>query len=160
MLRKLLGRIEEPVIADRSVDLLAAGVWLSVSLWGLWSFILGLPTISIVTSPLYESVWGLAVFASAAVASLAAFFTFIPTNNMLRRIARKRTEFGALCIVLGFGIVYPAFLLILSLGGDLNRVAAFWGSLPLMFFCAWRLRHLYKRIGTLREVMVKLQEEE
>lgn len=160
MFRKLLSRVEEPVITDRSIDLLAAGIWLAVSQWGFWSFVLGLPTISIATSPLYELIWGFVVFLSAAIASLAAFFTFIPTNNMLRRIVRKRTEFAALCIVVGFGTVYPALLLILSLGGDFDRVAAFWGSLPLMFFGAWRLRHLYMRISTLREVMVKIQEED
>lgn len=142
-------------MADKSIDAQAALVWFAAALWGFWAVITGVATITLATNSMYESVWGISIFLSAAVAGGAAAATFIPTNDIFRRIRRKRVEYAALWVLSGFLSVYPALLLVLSLGGDWSRVAPFYGSLPLLIFAAWRLRHLYRRMSSLRKVMAR-----
>lgn len=152
---RVIGRLNEPVMADKSIDAQAALVWFAVAMWGFWAVITGVATITLATNHVYESVWGISIFISAAIAGGAAAATFIPTTNILNRIRRKRVEFGALCVLLGFLAVYPALLLVLSLAGDWARVAPFYGSLPVVIFGVWRLRHLYRRMSLLRKVMAQ-----
>lgn len=154
-LGRIIARLNEPVMADKSIDAEAALVWFAASLWGFWAVIAGVATITLATNSVYESIWGISIFISGAIAGGSASATFIPTSNILQRIKRKRVEFGALCVLLGFLSVYPALLLVLSLAGDWSRVAPFYGSLPLVIFAVWRLRHLYRRMSLLRKVMAQ-----
>lgn len=147
-------KLDDPIMADRSMDLMAAGVWTSLACWGFASIIVGLPTIAIATPPFYELVWGSVITTSASIAAIAAYSTFWFTDDILLRIKRKRVEFASVLILEGFAMVYPALLGISALSGDTGRVAAFFAALIYIIVPAWRLRHLSRRMKKLREVLI------
>lgn len=152
-MRNLRKRLDEPIIADRSVDLMAAAFWFCIAGWGISSTIAGIPTISAATTPLYELLWGATIGVTASVAFAAAASMFLNSTSVQARIKKKTTEFTAVCILAGFMSVYPILLFTAALGGDTNRIALTFVGLSFLAVPTWRARHLYRRIAKLREVV-------
>lgn len=145
-------RFREPVIADRTVDVMSAFVWFCLAGWGVTSVIFGLGTILDATSQLYLDLWGGAIGILAIIAFVAAVSTFFPSRRVQTRINRKVVELVSVSIMAGFISLYPIFMLQASVGGDLGRWAPFWASLTYLAIPTWRVRHLFIRIKKLREV--------
>ena len=149
---RISDKLSDPVMADRSMDLMSAVVWLSMAAWGVAAVITGIPTITMSTNPFYEIVWGVTLAIVGTIAGVAALSTFWFTADITLRIRRKRTEFASLMVLLGFTTVYPILLFVLALLGDTDRVASVFAAIPYMAVPAWRLRHLWKRIKKLQEL--------
>jgi hypothetical protein len=143
-------KLSDPVIADRSVDLMAVVFWACYAGWGTVSTISGIPTIADTTTPLYELVWGGSIGILALVAFLAAYRTFFATTDVRHRIRRKVIELVSVSVLAGFISVYPMFLIGAVLSGDIGRAAAVFVAVSYLIFPTWRVRHLYKRIRQLR----------
>lgn len=154
-IREWLKRVDEPLIADRSIDLAAVLTWLCFAGWGIATGIAGLRTISELTSQWYELAWGSSIGALALIACIAAFSTFFNNPNLLVRIRKKTFEFWSVSIMAGFISVYPIFAFIQALSGDGNRVALVFVAVSYLIFPVWRVRHLSKRIKRLRDTLTE-----
>lgn len=144
-------KYRDPVIADRTVDLMAIAYWFCFSGWGVASTIAGIPTITNATTPLYELVWGGTVGLLSFIACAAAASTFVNSRTTMARIRKKQTEIWAVSMLAGCIAVYPILIGVAALGGDADRIATFFVSVSFLIFPTWRVRHLYYRIRELRK---------
>lgn len=151
-MRTLLAKFREPVVADRSIDLMAAGFWLCFAGWGVASTIAGLPTISISTTSTYELFWGASIASLSLIALMATSSTFCNSKNVATRIRKKLIELVSVSMLAGFVAVYPILLFTMVWHGDLDRVASVFSASSFLIFPTWRVRHLYFRIRKLREI--------
>lgn len=147
-----LARVRDPIIADRSLDLMAAAFWGCLSIWGLSSALTGLVTVGSALGKWYEIIWGGSIGILCVVAFTCAISTFFTNPRIMLRIRRKKIEmlFGSLAG--GFISVYPALMLLAVVEGDTSRFAPFWAALVYLVIPTWRVRHLYHRIAKLREI--------
>jgi hypothetical protein len=150
--RAWLRKISDPVIADRSLDLMAVVYWACYAGWGMSATIAGIPTIADTATRLYELIWGGSIGILSFVAFLAAARTFLTTVEVHARIRNKVTELAATSMLAGFISVYPLFLIGAALSGDGSRIAASFLAVSYLIFPTWRVRHLYKRIRALRTI--------
>jgi hypothetical protein len=150
--RAYLMRVRDPIIADRSLDLMCAAFWMFLSIWGLTSMFTGIETISGATNDWYRNAWGGAIGILCLTAFTSAIATFFNNPNIGHRINLKRTEMLAGSLAGGFISVYPALILLAVLGGDWARFAPFWATLVYLVIPTWRVRHLYHRIAKLRQI--------
>lgn len=151
-MKNFLSRIKDPVLTDRSVDLMAALYWLCFAGWGISSTIYGLSTVSRGVTEMYQLIWGAAIGALAITASIAAFSMFFNSHTVQTRIRKKVTELVTVCLLSGLVAVYPILLATAALGGDLTRVAPLFAAASYLIFPTWRVRHLAFRIRKLRQV--------
>jgi hypothetical protein len=142
----------DPVLADRTVDLMAAAAWLCFAGWGISSAFAGLATVEQATSPQYLAFWGIIIGTLASVAFTATVMTFFPSRSVRQRIQRKSVELAAVSLLAGFISLYPIFLLIAAIGGDHMRIAPFFLGVQFLILPTWRVRHLFIRIRKLREI--------
>lgn len=151
-MRGIPSRLRDPVIADRSIDIMAAATWLCISGWGLSSALVGLPTVAMSTNSTYETIWGGIIGVLALVASGAAASTFLNSPSVVTRIRKKVVELVSVAVLTGFVAVYPALVMSLVIQGDLVRLSTFFLGASMVILPSWRARHLYLRIRKLREV--------
>jgi hypothetical protein len=144
-------KVADPVITDRSVDLMAIWFWFCYAGWGITSAIVGLPTIAKASTPIYELIWGASIGLTATVALVAAVLTFATASTVKVRIRKKVVEQTAVSVLGGFVAVYPIFIILLAIGGDSGRVATVFTATVFLIFPTWRVRHLGQRIRKLRE---------
>lgn len=150
--QQYLERVRDPILADRSLDLMAGMFWFCIAAWGVSTTIAGLPTIGRAAGPGGEILWGGYLGIVCTVAAVAAFSTFYITPNIEHRIVRKRIEMVAGSLAGGGIAVYPVLVLIDIAGGDTTRVSTFFIAVSYLVVPTWRVRHLYHRIRKLREV--------
>lgn len=154
-----LRRLRDPILADRSLDLMCAAFWLFLSVWGMTATITGIQTVNDSTGDWYEKVWGAAIGITCLTAFTCSVMTFLFNNpNITHRIQVKRTEMIAGSMAGGFIAVYPAVLAIAVFGGDWSRFAPLWASLVYLVIPTWRTRHLYHRIAKLRQIQEDLRD--
>ncbi|MDQ7877380.1 hypothetical protein Q9R08_05250 [Microbacterium sp. QXD-8] len=153
-----VAKVNEPVITDRSVDLVFVAYWLCFTWWGVASLIAGVPTIQNSTTAVYELWWGGSITGLSFIAALAAASTFISTTDVKKRARRKTIEMSAVLMLTGFLFVYPMLLIVAAAQGDQGRVAIVALGFQYLLFPAWRARHLFKRIRALRELHVPTEE--
>lgn len=151
-IRAYLARVRDPILADRSLDLMAAIFWMCLALWGVSSTIAGLPTVGMGLGQVYQTVWGAAIGILCTIAFSAAIGTFFSNPNIGFRIKRKRTEMIWGGMAGGFIAVYPALLVVAAINGDFTRFALFFAALTFLVIPTWRVRHLYHRIRALRNI--------
>lgn len=151
-LHTYLERVRDPIIADRSLDLMAAAFWFCLSAWGMSSAIVGLPTVYNSLGELYLMAWGAAIGILCAVAFYGAISTFFSNPIINLRIKRKKVEMITAGVAGGFIAVYPGLLLVSVIFGDWDRFSTFFASLAYLAVPTWRVRHLYLRIAKLREI--------
>jgi hypothetical protein len=149
----LPARLRDPVIADRTVDLMAAAYWLCYAGWGIASTIAGLNTVTNASSLAYTDFWGGSIGVLGLVAFVATVGTFVNSRDIEMRIRKKVAELVCVCILGGFVSLYPLLLLIAAIGGDATRIAPFFAAVSYVIFPMWRVRHLFFRISKLREVV-------
>lgn len=148
-----LTRVREPILADRSLDLMAAAFWGLLSVWGIASSVTGLPTVGLLTNPIYEIVWGGCIGVLCLLAFYGAISTFFTNPDLLARIRRKGLEMRFAAIAGGFIAVYPALLAgAVIFQGRWDRFALIFGALTFIVVPTWRVRHLYQRIAKLRQI--------
>lgn len=140
----------EPLITDRRFDIAAMLTWFFYAAWGTLSVVFSDITSFRNIDQYYPVVWGGAVGAAAAVASVAALTMFlVKPGSFASRIRAKRTESSALCALIGLLSVYPVVLLFL--GGPSGDPR--WDILALSFsyfpFAVFRVMHLRQRISQL-----------
>lgn len=148
-----LARLRDPILADRSLDLMSAAFWFFLSVWGIASCLTGLGTITESIGDAGRIIWGGCVGVLCSGAFAASMSTFLTQPNLLARIRRKKIEmlFGSLAG--GFISVYPAFLAAAWIfQGDFTRFAPMWAALVYLVIPTWRVRHLYHRISSLRQI--------
>lgn len=147
-----LARVRDPIIADRSLDLMTAAFWLLLSIWGIATTMTGITTVTDATGEWYEKVWGGTIALLCLTCFTTSVATFFNNPNITHRINLKRIEMVSCSVVAGFIAVYPALLFIAVLGGDWGRFAPFWATLVYLVVPVWRTRHLYYRIAKLRQI--------
>jgi len=149
-MKKFLAKLREPIVTDRSVDLLASLAWACFAWWGLASVLVGIPSISSESTPLYEAIWGGWIGVTSLIASLSAFSTFFHFKRITRAFKKKAERLATLLMLVGV-VVYPS-VIITKAFYDPNYVAVagiavFYTLLPI-----WRALHLSSRIRTLKEL--------
>lgn len=147
-----LERVRDPIVADRSIDLMAAAFWFCISAWGLSAAITGLPTIYNSLGEFYLMIWGAAIGILCTIAFYGAISTFFSNPIINIRIKRKKVEMIVAGVAGGFIAVYPGLLLVSVIAGDWDRFSIFFASLAFLVVPTWRVRHLYHRIAKLREI--------
>jgi hypothetical protein len=147
-----LERVRDPILADRSLDLMTAAFWLCIAGWGISSAIAGLPAIGQMAGKEYELFWGGILGIVCGVAFTACISTFYITPNIQHRITRKRVEMTSGSLAGGLIAVYPALVILAVIEGDSSRISAIFLALSFLIVPTWRVRHLYGRIRKLREV--------
>jgi hypothetical protein len=152
-MRSLTSTLHDPVVTDRSVDLMAAVLWACYAGWGIVSVVTGLPTIASATTPVYEVFWGGSIGALGAVASAAAISTLVNTTSVDLRIRKKVIELTSVSILAGFVSVYPVFIIAAAFGGDPARAATIPVALSYLVVPTWRVRLLFLRIRALRATL-------
>lgn len=145
-------KVDEPVITDRSVDLVFVAYWLCFTWWGVASLLAGVPTIEKSTTAIYEVWWGASITGLSFVAAVAAAVMFIPSTDVRVRMRRKTVEMCTALVLAGFLIVYPMLLTMAAIEGDRGRVANIALGVQYLLFPAWRARHLFKRIRKLKDL--------
>lgn len=147
--RSLRSVLNEPVLADRSLDVMAGALWAIYGLWGMSSTISKIPTLDRAASPLYQLIWGGLIGLVALVAAIAAFSTLVPGSTLVR-IRKKQAEMWAVSILGGFIGVYPVLIFLEALTGDPARQSIAILSLSYLVVPTWRVYHLVRRIRSLR----------
>jgi hypothetical protein len=142
-------KLAEPVITNRSIDLLAVVGYLCFAWWGFWSTISGIPTINQAADQLYVVVWGGSIALLSMVAALAAFSTFFTIKN-ITRVTKKIVERIALLPLIGLIFVYPSTLIGQAIMGDSTKTATIGLALFFVAVTLWRAIHLKCRIKGLR----------
>lgn len=152
-------RVNEPLIADRSLDLMVMILWAIYGTWGITSTLAKIPTLDKVANPVYAIGWGAAIGVTAWVAAIAATSVFFSRNHCLKaRIRKKQGEMWAVCILAGLVSVYPALLLIQGfVQGDTARQPLAVLALSYLAVPTWRAFHLTKRIRALRVQLLAAQ---
>lgn len=148
-----LARVRDPIIADRSLDLMAAAWWFMIGAWGLTSAITGLPTIGNAVGPMIETAWAFFTGVTCMFAFSGAMSTFFITPNIQDRIKRKRFEMNSAAVAGGFILAYPLLVFQAVVEGDLSRLSTFFLASAAMIIPTWRVRHLYHRIRRLKDVL-------
>lgn len=141
---KLIASIKDPLFVTREYDLQFIVVWALYAGWGIAAAIAGIPTISLVSGALYNTLWasGLATFAiGALLSSISIFF-----KTYMSQQTKKRLERFFLWGVIAVVAVYPGFLLLLVCIGDTERIATFIVALMYVWIPTIRIRHLSRRI--------------
>jgi hypothetical protein len=143
-------RINEPVVVDRGIDLLAAMLWLMYGLWGVFAVSAHIETLSRVVTTDYTIPWGAAIAALALAGSMAAFST-LKFGATPVRIFKKQIELWCVSMLGPLITLYPALLLIrVCSHPGFEVLSQFVLALTLIMFPVWRIRNLVKRIRGLR----------
>lgn len=150
-MKHLLAKLRDPVMTNRSIDLLSTLLWGCYAWWGLSSTLYGIPSIQQASTPLYELVWGAWIGTTAFVATIAAGSTLYRVPHV-NRIIKKWVEIVALLVMLIAVTVYPSITIAKAIGGDPNYIAVSGIALSYLLFPIWRSVHLYGRIKTLKNL--------
>jgi len=159
LLSKFFSRVSDPVITDRSIDLLAAFQWFTFAGWGIWATLTGLPTIATVSTRLYEVLWGSSIAFSALIALGAVLSTFMNSSSIATRMFRKRVELVSVSLMAGFIVVYPAFILWRIITGELDLIGTLFVAVGYLGLPTWRAFHLYGRIQKLKAILTAKTQE-
>lgn len=151
--RSVRSVLNDPVLADRRLDVMAGTLWAIYGLWGMSSTIAKIPTLDRTASPLYQLVWGALIGLVALVAAIAAFSTLVPGSTLVR-IRKKQTEMWAVSILGGFIAVYPVLIFLEAFTGDPARQSIAFLSLSYLVVPTWRVDHLVRRIRSLRPKVI------
>lgn len=149
---RLPAKWREPLVADRTLDVMAAAFWLAYAGWGIASTITGLAPITDAGGNTYRLFWGAAIGGFSLAAAFACIITFIGSRTLQTRIRKKVTELISVCALTGFVSVYPLVVILEVIGGEMGRLAPAFLALSFVIFPTWRVRHLFLRIRKLREV--------
>lgn len=143
--------LQEPIVTNRGLDLLAALSWLSLAWWGIFSLIEPLPSVSQATTSSYSVFWGLFIGIPALVASAAALSTFF-TIPRVSRVVKRGVELASVVLLAGFISVYPAIIIAGAFAGQPARLAVIGVAVGYVFLPVWRIIHLSCRIKALRQM--------
>lgn len=142
----------DPLIVDRYLDVAYVTLWFIYGLWGVTTFLLGLPTITQFTPDWYQTAWSGTIGCLAISASLLAALIFFETPWM-RQVTKKYLERSIVYALMAFIAVYPVLLLLRAINGDiLITLGSSIITVSYLVFPALRIRILNGRIKALRGV--------
>lgn len=149
---KLQVKPSDPLIVTRWLDVAYILLWFVYGLWGVFSVIVGLPTLNMLTPDWYQTVWsgfiGILSLTACVLASLVFFHT-----PWFKQISKKRAEFATVCALLAFVVIYPVLLVVRAADGDLSRVGpSAVLAISYLIFPVLRLYFLRGRIKLLKQV--------
>jgi len=142
---KRLYTLRDPVVVTRELDLAYIILWALYAWWGIQSLITTLPSISMVSSNLYSTVWAGSIAILSSIAMVTAILVFFRTGRWSQP-AKKRLEEYVVMLLCGVILVYPAAVIFLSFHGDTDRLAIIPVALSYLIFPLLRVRLLNRRI--------------
>ena len=141
---KLVARPSDPLFVTRELDVFFIIAWGIYAAWGVAASLAGIPTVTSASGELYNTIWAGLIAITAFGSFWSAISIFYKTK--LQQVVKKRVERAFLWMLTVLVIVYPSFLLISVIEGDMGRLAAFIVSLLYVLIPVFRIRHLTKRI--------------
>jgi hypothetical protein len=150
---ELRGRVHEPLLVDRRIDIAAAVSWLLIGIWGVFNAISKYTAVAEVAGDGYNALWGMAIGILGLVAGISAASTLINSRSIPVRILKKRTELWSLSLMTGLVSVTP--LLRYTMVIEHFRADTIAGAAITTFFLVfptWRIFHLTERIRGLRKI--------
>ena len=150
--RRIKYRMGEPIVVDRSLDVMVILLWATYGTWGILAAIGGISTLDNLLGIGYSVFWGAAIGLSGWVAALAAMSVFVAVSTERARIYKKQVERWAVSILGGLISVYPILSTVRAISGDVesyDNAALGWSYLVVI---TWRIVHLVKRIRALKVI--------
>lgn len=149
-------RLNEPIMVDHGIDVMAGCMWLLYGVWGILASLAKLITLTQVVGTDYTIPWSATIAACSLVAGLAAVST-VTRVSVFSLILRKQIELWTVCILGGLISVYPVLLIVRAVfESEPSIYAQVALALSLVVFPTWRIRHLVKRIRGLRSARSSL----
>ncbi len=118
---KLQLKPSDPVVIDRWFDVAYFFLWLLYGVWGVFSLVVGLPTVHMAASDLYQSYWSGTIGILGLTAASMVALVFFETSWM-SQLAKKRIERGAVIALISFIFVYPVLLIVRASEGEVVLV--------------------------------------
>lgn len=141
------------LIVDRWLDVAYALLWFIYGLWAVTSVIIGLPTLTMVASSIYQTLWSSFIGVLSLTACFLACSLFVETPRF-RQISKKRAEVATTIVFCAFVVVYPVLLIVRASTGELETVGATSIlAFSYLVFPLLRIHILRSRIRQIRTVM-------
>lgn len=149
---KLQLKPSDPVVVDRWLDVAYFFLWLIYGAWGVFSVVVGLPTVQNFASESYQTIWSGMIGVLALTAAAMIVLVFFRTSWMAQ-ITKKRIERGAVIALTAFVFVYPILLGLRAAEGEIVKVGpSSLLAVSYIIFPIYRIWVLRNRIRSLRLV--------
>lgn len=141
-------RPNEPLVADRWLDVAYIALWLFYAAWGGVIGIFGLPTITDVTPRWYFIAWATSIGVLSLIAGVSGLLVFFRTQ--MDQISKKMTEKWAVTILCCFIGLYPIIATWRAFDGDPFRIGTAIAAWTYLFFPLYRVHLLKLKISAIR----------